>query len=553
MSDEFGHRRMRRNPREVLRRKPATFQEAPGEAEAEAVLDAFLQRAGVAPAALSSALARADSATASRAISRLQQERGNAYVQRVLVQRAEVETPPALEGNPIVGLNYGDGLVYGTWDLRPRVTALQERLNEKMNAALATDGMFGDKAGKALRDFKESIGAPVDAPKHEHVDKLTGDALMGKKTQPEPPGKQPPGTQPTVIDQQLEDTLDAIWLQYQITLKRQNDALNRLEKDLSNLEKGESTFVEDLLATLAGEVFKALYPVGSGLLSGLIQKGLAEMKMSKEDQDFVMESGVKPAFDKISEYGQGAVKSKVSELKKDNTPPLDAFIESQRAAATDASADAQEQFLLQTKAAIRCRPDGAELATKLLKSAKSEKDAAFERQYNMALDKWAQYQAQTTMRRVKSETASTQEENVYGTDMSKGEEGVPGVLEFEIEGTTPQVPVKIKSATIKGLSEKTRKKLEERYINSLGLPVLAMGDVSGGSIKIAQNETGDFFECGSDDEGKEWLRLKAAFKKGENPDATPVADEKHGVREVFDEMGAGPRKLSQVESGLQGP
>jgi hypothetical protein len=66
------------------------FQEAPGEAEAEAVGDAFLRGAGPLPAGLAAGLGGADAMTRARALSRLQQERGNAYVQRVVTELTAV-------------------------------------------------------------------------------------------------------------------------------------------------------------------------------------------------------------------------------------------------------------------------------------------------------------------------------------------------------------------------------------------------------------------------------------------------------------------------------
>jgi hypothetical protein len=66
--------------------EPREFQEAPGEAEAESARDAFLKGAGAQPANVASALANADPSLRTSALSRLQQERGNAYVQRVVAE-----------------------------------------------------------------------------------------------------------------------------------------------------------------------------------------------------------------------------------------------------------------------------------------------------------------------------------------------------------------------------------------------------------------------------------------------------------------------------------
>jgi hypothetical protein len=74
----------------AVKRKAADFQEAPGEAEAEAVHDAFLKGAGPEPEGVAEALTGADGAVRARALGRLQRQRGNAFVQRVVaVSRAQ--------------------------------------------------------------------------------------------------------------------------------------------------------------------------------------------------------------------------------------------------------------------------------------------------------------------------------------------------------------------------------------------------------------------------------------------------------------------------------
>jgi hypothetical protein len=79
---------MSETEREQAVRKPSPeerpkFDEAPGEAEADAVRDAFLKNTGAQPEQVASALAVVDSSTRLRAVNRLQRQRGNGYVQRV--------------------------------------------------------------------------------------------------------------------------------------------------------------------------------------------------------------------------------------------------------------------------------------------------------------------------------------------------------------------------------------------------------------------------------------------------------------------------------------
>jgi hypothetical protein len=66
--------------------KPAQFDEAPGEAEADAVRDAFLKNIGKQPQSAAQALSAADGSTRESAVSRLQEQHGNTYVKRVVAE-----------------------------------------------------------------------------------------------------------------------------------------------------------------------------------------------------------------------------------------------------------------------------------------------------------------------------------------------------------------------------------------------------------------------------------------------------------------------------------
>jgi hypothetical protein len=84
MSDENDRLQARHESKARVRQQREKFQEAPGEADADTARDAFLKSAGPAPERLASALAATDGGLRSSAVSRLQQERGNQYVQRVV-------------------------------------------------------------------------------------------------------------------------------------------------------------------------------------------------------------------------------------------------------------------------------------------------------------------------------------------------------------------------------------------------------------------------------------------------------------------------------------
>ncbi len=82
MSNEYD--RVQQEHGSAQQGKPAEFQEAPGETEAESMSRAFVQNAGAQPAQVATALSSADGAMRAQALSRLQQERGNSFVQRVV-------------------------------------------------------------------------------------------------------------------------------------------------------------------------------------------------------------------------------------------------------------------------------------------------------------------------------------------------------------------------------------------------------------------------------------------------------------------------------------
>jgi hypothetical protein len=101
--------RVQLNGEESVRRKAAEFQEVPGEAEADAVRSTFLQRAEtkVAPGQLGTALTSMGSSAREQIVERLQRERGNAFVQRVVASAQRSEEPEGTTGR-MVGLSQPD-------------------------------------------------------------------------------------------------------------------------------------------------------------------------------------------------------------------------------------------------------------------------------------------------------------------------------------------------------------------------------------------------------------------------------------------------------------
>jgi len=89
--------------------------------------------------------------------------------------RQQTTTTVAGSANPLVGLKRGDGFVFGTFERRPRVSLLQNKLNEQGGAGLESDGMWGPLTSDALATFQAAHRLPVQ----DQVDADTADALMG--------------------------------------------------------------------------------------------------------------------------------------------------------------------------------------------------------------------------------------------------------------------------------------------------------------------------------------------------------------------------------------
>lgn len=86
----------------------------------------------------------------------------------------------------VEGLKLGDGLVWGTWHLRGRVTRLQQLL-ALHGFFTRADGMFGPKTKFALNTFQ----SVHDITTGDIVDSRTADVLEGRTNNICPPGKVP--------------------------------------------------------------------------------------------------------------------------------------------------------------------------------------------------------------------------------------------------------------------------------------------------------------------------------------------------------------------------
>lgn len=146
----------------------------------------------------------------------------------------------------------------------------------------------------------------------------------------------------------------------------------------------------------------ALLGWGGGALRGPIKAALAGLG------ETIAKDGVDKVFDKAQEAAGAEVGKKVDELGNEDGPTLETFLEAQRAALEEASAQTQENFLLETRARLRQPVEGEPVsngpedprvvrAKKLLDAVKRERPQAFQKQYDESLAKWAIAQAQSKL------------------------------------------------------------------------------------------------------------------------------------------------------------
>lgn len=460
-------------------------------------------------------------------------------------------TPPPKDRtvNGIEGLRFGDGTTPATENLRRFVRKLQELLNEHSDdhdSVLEVSGRFDQDTLDMLHEFQRDRSITPKDP--EEVDHATAQALHA--------GHRPNAGPWPEVNPELEDTMDAIWLQHQLNLALRNTAIDGFEKDLAKPDE-ESKSVLDFVAKQAlafclNLLFSEAF--GDGVINWIQHAVDADNSgLSKLQKDNVIAWAVKAPFDAAKTTGQDAAKEAVNS-KSESTALLRGFIDGEHIGVIRGSSAAQETFLTQGKAGLRKFPDEKskepppddhpvdprlKAAKVVLEKARLAKEGAARDQHDRSLSRWALTQAQIALGKKKSDRTGE-----LGTDLGDVRKAAraAGVLRLTIEGKEPSKPVRVKRAEILGLSEITRAQIQKARtpIGDLGIPRTAMGYVGpvpgtggDGFIRIAHNEGGDAFESDSQRLGKLWLQAKARGNFDDEPSEKEKTAEAQGARIVF--------------------
>ncbi|MCP4426550.1 MAG: hypothetical protein GY803_18820, partial [Chloroflexi bacterium] len=202
--------------------------------------------------------------------------------------------------------------------------------------------MFGEKTRQALQDFQLSI----DVPPHDMVDKITGDALMGKKKEkppePVPPEPVPPKPENGDFNPALEDTLDAVWNAKHFILLARRDGLARLGRQLK--KDASSRFSDDIKGPLTDAAKEGLHKATDEqrdeLLTGLVGDTAKDVVVK------VLDLGFTPAVEFLVHGAIDLAIELFAPEPKDapDGTAVDVFIEGQTKTVTDAAFKAEQTF-----------------------------------------------------------------------------------------------------------------------------------------------------------------------------------------------------------------
>jgi hypothetical protein len=287
-------------------------------------------------------------------------------------------------------------------------------------------------------------------------------------------------------------------------LTRQRDALQAVRRDLSNLDKPKAHFDEALVDQFLTSFLAFYFGAVGGALKVIVEHGLA--KRLGEDGAKVFADASDKMFESLGLKEQVA---HAIEDPKDPLATLDEWFDLRLRVLTENGLKSQLAFVQKIKPTLLTQPPSS--ARHWETSVGEAAAAAYKIQFDREISDWATYQAQAQLKKKSAKG---------GINLNDAPESTTGVLELALEGGEPKdgFEVRVTSARITGLSERTRLHLAKQPIEKLaGLPIAARGPIvakgAAGRIEIGRNETGEFFSWSTDKIGEFWLRARAASRE----------------------------------------
>jgi hypothetical protein len=458
----------------------------------------------------------------------------------------------------IIGLRHGDGIDKGTEHLRRFVRKLQQLLNEHSDdhdSVLDVNGRFDDDTLDMLQEFqKDRAIKPANA---KEVDKATADALhAGRKGKQPSPNPNPDPQPPAQYNPELENLLDAIWLQHQATLLHAINATHKLDIDLAKPVAGKQNLLRKILVFALRSVLHAMPDLAA--IAIMMREGLPE--------NDTIGASIKAPFDVLKDDTEKWSESVIPQFVGPKPQPEGArdFVSAQRTRLIDGSVAVQEKFLLQGKPALRRTDDLAAWEAKhpcprdadwrlarareALEIARSITAGAEQKQYLDSLAAWGTAMARGDLGDVDKNHAER------GVDLSSNDklDDARGVIEMHFVGdennpARPLTPIMSRIARVRGLSKESLAHLDGQRLADVHMPVVARVIVNQGPFEIMVGKSGSTVWNGVPYEaGRERERSYLATK-GVGPGAAATPENAHvGAIKAMSEIE--PTRIGEAKS-----
>jgi hypothetical protein len=293
------------------------------------------------------------------------------------------------------------------------------------------------------------------------------------------------------INQELEDTLEAIASQYSFICLRQRDAVDDLNKDAQK-EDPPPLWQSILIGAAELALTAALGGVG-----GVIVKSIGS-KLAGKVSEMTAEFVANAVSDFAKDAGARAVKGGIGALAASTKDPRELFFRGQRDALTQTAAQQQAEFLRTGRAKIRKADKPLDQANALYAAIQENLQNAYEKQRDESLDAWCSYQAKGDL----GEKEIDGKKKGTNLDDQLGDTSAVGVIGIEIRCKQPGARPEIERAEVEGLNEGLRGILESRPIGSIKAPITVKGYVGD---DVAWYEKQPWMQVGRNEQGVVWV------------------------------------------------
>lgn len=419
-------------------------------------------------------------------------------------------------------LNNTDRLRIG--DTGDSVVAVQQALIDVKAPDISldrfgADGKYGQETASAVIAFKKhfDLGStqfgdvgPGTMGKLDEI--FGGSGPVPPKPTPTPPTPKPPD--PSQFNPELEDVLNELQLQFGFVFQRQHDAIDAVERDLSVPEANvlaPGNIVKGVLTVL----FTSLYGFSASALIRLpVAKAVRAAVPEEQELTTDIDNGIDKAMDKVADFCIDKLTDAITQ-RAEGVSIAD-FFDAQRNVLASGSFKSQANFIEKDKPFFRDPNHGAQPPEPIplrerdaTQGATGDKSSdtrvararnwvkgmekalgqdIFDVQYQQSLQAFSTAQAQQGLGVLKPNEGK-------GTDLRqpdfKQDPGTAtGVLELKIARDKPSDKIQITGAQIKGLNERTRKKLESQKLSDLHIPYVARENPGG---EIGRNEQKFYF------------------------------------------------------------